>query len=67
MTQDLDLSVAEVRRTLAKIRKQWKQHSAIQPFIPSHSITDDLLISDFSFRFILAHHNKRHHRTMEGA
>ena len=58
-----DMSVAEVRKALAFMRKEWSQHSSIHPFFPSRILPDyDMNISDFSFKFVMGHHAKRHHR-----
>lgn len=55
-----DMSVADVRKALANMRKEWQKHNYVQPFFPSKYITDDLTISEFAFKFVMGHHAKRH-------
>ena len=55
-----DMSVAEVRKALSQMRKEWGAHSIVQPFFPSKLLVNDLTISDFAFRFVMGHHSKRH-------
>ena len=61
-----NMSVAEVRKSLAYMRKEWARHSRIIPFFPSQTLPcSDMLISDFAFRFVMGHHHKRHQRALE--
>ena len=61
-----DMSVAEVRKSLAFMRKEWSKHSRVMPFFPSQSLPNtDMMISDFAFRFVMGHHHKRHQRCQE--
>tara|TARA_B100001769_G_C21894791_1_gene483365 strand:- start:65 stop:295 length:231 start_codon:yes stop_codon:yes gene_type:complete len=55
-----DMSVADVRKALASMRKEWQKHSCVNPFFPSQQITNTLNVSEFSFAFVLGHHAKRH-------
>lgn len=55
-----DMSVAEVRKSLATMRREWSKHSCIQPFFPAYKLTDDLTVSEFAFKFVMGHHAKRH-------
>lgn len=58
-----DLSVAEVRKALAFMRREWAAHSCVQPFFPCQPLPNcELTVSEFSFRFVMGHHHKRHHR-----
>ena len=58
------MSVAEVRKALSFMRKEWNKHSHVHPFYPCQILpeSDDLSISEFSFRFVMGHHHKRHHK-----
>lgn len=55
-----DMSVADVRKALSNIRKEWQRHSYVHPFFPSKKLTDDMTISEFAFKFVMGHHAKRH-------
>jgi len=57
------MSVAEVRKSLAFIRKEWSAHSGVHPFYPSNTLVgSNMTISEFAFRFVMGHHEKRHHK-----
>ena len=59
-----NMSVAEVRKALAFMRREWTKHSCVIPFFPSNMLPDtDLAISEFAFRFVMGHHHKRHQKT----
>lgn len=59
-----DMSVAEVRKALSHMRREWANHSNIKPFLPANKIatasSTEMTMSEFSFRFIMGHHSKRH-------
>ena len=55
-----DMSVADVRKSLSNMRKEWTKHSAVNPFFPTKLIRPDMTISEFAFKFIMGHHAKRH-------
>jgi hypothetical protein len=55
-----EMTVADVRKALSLMRKEWAKHSNVKPFFPSYKLTNDLTISEFSFKFVLGHHAKRH-------
>ena len=55
-----DMSVADVRKALSNMRKEWQKHNSVQPFFPSKALTNDLTISEFAFKFVMGHHAKRH-------
>ena len=55
-----EMSVAEVRKALAQMRKYWNSHSAVQPFCPAQILIPNMTISEFSFKFVMGHHAKRH-------
>lgn len=55
-----EMSVADVRKALSLMRKEWLKHSNVKPFFPSYQLTDELTVSEFSFKFVLGHHAKRH-------
>ncbi len=54
------MTVADVRKSLAIMRKEWAKHNCVNPFFPSKKITEDLTVSEFSFKFVMGHHAKRH-------
>ena len=56
------MSVADVRKSLACMRKEWSKHECVQPFFPSKKITEELTISNFAFKFVMGHHAKRHQK-----
>jgi len=61
-----DMSVAEVRKSLAYMRKEWARHSRVMPFFPSQTLPNSsLMVSDFAFRFVMGHHHKRHQRVTD--
>ena len=57
-----EMSVADVRKALANMRKEWSKHSSVHPFFPSKHLTHELTIAEFAFRFVMGHHEKRHHK-----
>lgn len=60
-----NMTVADVRKSLAHMRKEWTKHSCVNPFFPSLHLSNDLTISEFSFKFVMGHHAKRHSKTTE--
>ena len=59
-----DMSVAEVRKALAFMRKEWAAHKCVRPFFPSQQLPDsEATVSNFAFRFVMGHHHKRHKNT----
>ena len=59
-----DMSVAEVRKALSYMRKEWAIHSCVMPFFPCTKLPNagGVSISEFSFRFVMGHHHKRHQK-----
>ena len=55
-----DMSVADVRKALAHMRKEWSKHSCVKPFFPSYILAQELTVSEFAFKFVMGHHAKRH-------
>lgn len=61
-----DMPVADVRKSLAYMRKEWSKHSRVMPFFPSQALpSGDILVSDFAFRFVMGHHHKRHTKSQD--
>lgn len=58
-----DMTVAEVRKSLALLRKEWSNHSAMHPICPSAPLINDMSMSEFCFRFVMGHHHKRHQKS----
>lgn len=56
------MSVAEVRRCLAHIRKFWKHSTTEAPFLPSIEILPGQSIEEFALHFVRGHHDKRHNK-----
>jgi hypothetical protein len=61
------MSVPEVRRALAVLRSRWVQHSPIELLRLSDVLTDDIIVAEFAYRFVLGHHQKRHRRRPDAA
>ena len=59
-----DMTVADVRKALSSMRKEWNKHSCVQPFFPSQMITPEMTVSEFAFKFVMGHHAKRHAKTI---
>ena len=58
-----DMSVSEVRKALAFMRKEWSRHSCVYPFYTSQTLPEsELEMAEFAFRFVMGHHHKRHHK-----
>lgn len=57
-----DMSVAEVRKALSQMRKEWNQHSVMKPFYPCKTLINNLSTSEFAFQFVMGHHHKRHQK-----
>lgn len=55
-----NMSVADVRKALSLMRKEWSKHSCVHPFFPSEKLTENLTVSEFAFKFVMGHHAKRH-------
>ena len=59
-----DMSVAEVRKSLAYMRKEWSRHTHVLPFFPCQPLPNtNMVVSDFAFRFVMGHHHKRHQKS----
>ena len=62
-----DMSVAEVRKALASIRKTWEETLACERSRPMYMSDEALVqgcsVQEFSFRFVLGHHEKRLSKT----
>jgi len=54
------MTVADVRKALSTMRREWGKHNCVQPFFPSQKITEHLTVSEFAFKFVMGHHAKRH-------
>lgn len=66
MTSAIDsMTVADVRKSLAFMRKEWLRHSCVNPFFPSKKLSENLTISEFAFKFVMGHHAKRHAKFLD--
>lgn len=60
------MSVADVRKCLADVRRQWAEHSPDRPFRGCNQVrcvpdsTASMNVEELAFAFITGHHNKRH-------
>ena len=57
-----NMSVADVRKSLALIRKQWENHTSMNPIYLSKELNPDFSLSKFAYLFIMGHHHKRHNK-----
>ena len=58
------LSVAEVRRGLARCRERWATSGGSRPFDPSSDVgVGGLSLQSFAFLFVRGHHIKRHDKS----
>lgn len=63
-----DMSVAEVRKALSYMRKEWSRHSCVMPFFTSQELPNsNMSVAEFSFRFVMGHHHKRHQKNLPTA
>lgn len=61
MTSAIDgMSVADVRKCLGEVRKQWTQQTVDHPFFSTDKLSNGMMIQEFSLRFQKGHHQKRH-------
>ena len=58
------LTVADVRKCLAKLREMWAAHAPDYPMDLSTDVwvnqDSQLSASEFAFKFVIGHHKKRH-------
>lgn len=60
-----DMSVADVRKSLSFVRKEWQRHSSVMPFFTSQLLpSTQFTISEFTFLFVMGHHHKRHQKSL---
>jgi hypothetical protein len=55
-----DLSVADIRRALALLRDQWTSSTPDAPMFICDKLFRDMTIQEFTSRFVLGQHLKRH-------
>lgn len=67
---ETELSIAEVRKALAHLRKGWEEVQLDRDSKPLYlsnalnlSATHKIRMEDFALHFVLAHHQKRHNGT----
>jgi len=56
------MSVAEVRKYLGETRKKWKDQTQESPMYPTDCLTNNMPLQEFSLKFELGHHKKRHNK-----
>ena len=57
------MTIAQVRRALAHLRRTWDEHAPDNPIFPSDSLPNHMSIERFAFRFVLSHHERRHQKS----
>lgn len=57
------MSIAQVRRALAHLRRAWDEHAPENPIFPSDALPNQMSIERFAFRFVLSHHERRHQKS----
>ena len=65
------MSIAQVRRGLAQLRRSWDEHAPENPISISETLPNYMTLERFAFLFVLSHHERRHQkstrRSREGA
>jgi len=64
MSDLTQLSVADVRRALASLRKAWEHHEPFDAIFPSDEILPGVSMSQFCLKLVMEHHAKRHSKTV---
>jgi hypothetical protein len=57
------MSVAEVRRGLDVMRRMWRERTPAEPFFLCDPLFNDMQVQEFTFRFVMGHHYKRHNKS----
>ena len=60
-----DMTVAEVRKALGKIRQLWSQSSPTAPLFICLNLVRDKTIAEFCTEFVYGHHLKRHRKSTQ--
>jgi hypothetical protein len=60
-----DMTVAEVRRALGKIRQLWYQSSPAAPLFICDALVRDKTIAEFCTEFVYGRHLKRHQKSTQ--
>ena len=55
-----NVSVADVRKYLSEIRHQWISQTHSDPFYITSTLSNDMSLQEFAFKFQQGRHNKRH-------
>ena len=58
-----NMSVAQVRRALAQLRRSWDEHAPDNPIFPSDLLPNLMTLEMFAFLFVLSHHERRHQKS----
>jgi hypothetical protein len=58
------IEVADVRRSLAFVRKCWEEQTPHKPMFTCTHIPIGLSTAEFCFKFVMGHHTKRHVKSM---
>lgn len=60
------IHVAEIRKALQQVRDTWKNHNIDTPICLSSPLYNGMTIEQFSFRFVLGQHIRRHFKSASG-
>jgi hypothetical protein len=58
-----NMTIAQVRRALQQIRDRWHTHSPATPICPSDFLFNGMTQEEFSARFSLDQHRRRHNKS----
>lgn len=54
------LGVADIRKSLFRIRRAWEANEPSAPFLPAVEVMPGVTTSAFCLQFVVRHHRKRH-------
>ena len=60
------MTVAEVRKQLDKLRKQWDRRSYGSPFFLCNNLPADIAVDEFSTDYVMGQHQKRQRKKKSG-
>ena len=59
-----EMTVAEIRRALSKLREIWAETTPESPLFICDKLHNDKSIADFAKEFVFGHHLKRHYKSV---
>lgn len=57
-----NMTVADIRKALAHLRRMWAAHNTIQPIYTCTELIHGVSTAEFCFHFVMSHHAKRHQK-----